>query len=500
MKKLMVYSHDTFGLGNVRRMLSICKQLIDSIPDLSILFITGSPMIHCFRIPLRFDYVKLPCLSRTDRDSYSVKYLNTRINETVKLRSDLILNTAKNFKPDLLLIDKKPYGVKKELAATVAYIKTHCPNTKLVLLLRDILDSQEQTKKIWKEQGYYKAIQSYYDLLLIVGEDKIFDSRKEYCFPASASEKVRFCGYIKKEVGSKSPATTKKELKIGKEKLILVTAGGGEDGYTLLDTYIKGLERMPIGHNTKSLIVCGPEMPDYQKKELYKNAARYPHAQICEFTSDLISYMDASDLIVSMGGYNTICEILSLNKRAIVVPRFRPVREQWMRADRLAQLGFIKTIHPDLLTTQNLIQTVLHELNSINGYAKPSFDLHLRALPNISRHVSNLLNNVDSVDADKGDLKEIVDPLKDSMILDFGHEINNPNSIIMFNAPLIEDAWKDAVPILLEYYRKHGEFSLGGLPFSEMRGTMPKLLNGISDGSQRINKVTHKLKNVVIEQ
>jgi hypothetical protein len=86
------------------------------------------------------------------------------------------------------------------------------------------------------------------------------------------------------------------------------------------------------------------------------------------------------------------------------------------------------------------------------------------------------------------------------MILDFGYEINNPNSIIMFNAPLIEDAWQDIVPILLKHYRKHGEFSVGGLPFSEMRKTMPKLLNGISDGSQRINKVAHKLKNVAMEQ
>lgn len=499
MKKLMVYSHDTFGLGNVRRMLSICKHLIDSNPNISILFISGSPMIHCFRIPPRFDYVKLPCLSRTCSDSYSVKYLTTRINETVKFRSDLILTAAKNFKPDLLLIDKKPYGVKRELSATVEYLKTNWPDTKLILLLRDILDSQEATRETWKEHGYYKAIQSYYDLVLIVGEAKIFDSRKEYSFPASISDKVRFCGYIKKEVGSKTITTIKKELKIGKEKLILVTTGGGEDGYTLLDAYLKGLEFMPAGHNTKSLIVCGPEMPDNQKMELYKSAERYPHVQICEFTSDLISYMNASDLIVSMGGYNTICEILSLKKQAIVVPRFKPVKEQLMRTERLAKLGFFKIIHPDSLTAENLIKTVLHELNSANGRSKPSFDLDLGALPNIARHVSSLLNDVELVDTDDVDPKEVEDPLKDSMILDFGHEINNPNSIIMFNAPLIEDAWQDAFPILLEYYKKHGEFSLGGLPFSEMRETMPKLLFGISNGSHRINEVAHKLKNAALE-
>jgi hypothetical protein len=111
-----------------------------------------------------------------------------------------------------------------------------------------------------------------------------------------------------------------------------------------------------------------------------------------------------------------------------------------------------------------------------------------------------LLNNVDSVDADDGYPKEIEDPLKDSMILDFGHEINNPNSVIMINAPFVKDAWQDAVPIFLEHYRKNGEFSMGGLPFSEMRETMSKLLYGISDGSLRINNVAHKVKNSTMEQ
>ena len=84
MKKLMVYSHDTFGLGNIRRMLSICKHLIDSIPDLSILIVSGSPMVHTFRIPQRLDYIKLPCLRRTDREGYSVKYLGTDMSELIR--------------------------------------------------------------------------------------------------------------------------------------------------------------------------------------------------------------------------------------------------------------------------------------------------------------------------------------------------------------------------------------------------------------------------------
>jgi predicted glycosyltransferase len=90
--RLMVYSHDGFGLGNICRMLAICTHLLDSIPELSILVVSGSPMLHSFRIPKRLDYIKLPCLNRDTLDEMSVKYLETEINETVKLRSELILS------------------------------------------------------------------------------------------------------------------------------------------------------------------------------------------------------------------------------------------------------------------------------------------------------------------------------------------------------------------------------------------------------------------------
>src|SRR5438552_16918928 len=85
--KLMVYSHDTFGMGNVSRMLVICRHLLKSIPDLSILLVTGSPIIQRLRLPPGLDYIKLPCLTRTDYEAYSVKYLGTEIGDKIQLRS-----------------------------------------------------------------------------------------------------------------------------------------------------------------------------------------------------------------------------------------------------------------------------------------------------------------------------------------------------------------------------------------------------------------------------
>ena len=49
--KIVLYSHDTFGMGNIRRTLLLSQEFITEYPGASILIITGSPMIHAFRIP-----------------------------------------------------------------------------------------------------------------------------------------------------------------------------------------------------------------------------------------------------------------------------------------------------------------------------------------------------------------------------------------------------------------------------------------------------------------
>jgi predicted glycosyltransferase len=393
MRRLLVYSHDTYGIGNIRRMLAICEHLLASLPDLLILIVTGSPMVHGFRISPRLDYIKLPCLSRTSGGNYAVKTMGTALGEAVKLRSELVLSTVANFRPDLFLVDKKPYGVENELQEPLAHVQTFLPRTKQVLLLRDILDSPEATRNVWEKHGYHHAIRSLYDLVLVVGVPEVFDLREEYRFPEFTAEKVRFCGYIGATAGRKSPTVLRRELQADNRPLILVTPGGGEDGFHLVATYIDGLAWLPAGHNITSLIVCGPEMSQGQRVALQRAAACYPQVQIHDFSDDMLSYMSTADVIVSMGGYNTVCEILSFRKRAIVVPRVKPVAEQWIRAERMARLGLLQVIHPDQLTPVRLIRALQDALGGENGDGAAPLQLDLGALPRISHYICSLLND-----------------------------------------------------------------------------------------------------------
>src|SRR5678816_3723276 len=94
-----------------------------------------------------------------------------------------------------------------------------------------------------------------------------------------------------------------------------------------------------------------------------------------------------------MGGYNTICEILSLRKKAIIVPRVKPVQEQWIRAERMSRLGLFRCIHPDDLTPAGLMHSLVCELDSGTASAPPSAAVYFAAQTRIVAWISTLLHD-----------------------------------------------------------------------------------------------------------
>ena len=394
-RKILVYSHDAFGLGNIRRMLAICKHLLKYIPNLSILLVSGSPMLHSFRLPIGLDYIKLPCLNR-GQSGMAVKYLNADIESTLKLRSEIILAAVKNYQPDLVLVDKKPTGIQGELQSTIEYLESNLPATKLVLLLRDILDTPEKTIAEWQREDYYRQVELLYDRILVVGMQEIFDLVGEYQFGKAIADKVRYCGYIRKELGLKNRRTIRQELGIGKdEKLVLVTPGGGEDGYYLINNYLQGLANQSDRFKTyqiRTLIFCGAEMPPQHQQQIYQQAKKLLGVTIKEFTNDMMSYVNTADLVVSMCGYNTITEILQKSKKAIVVPRIKPGREQLIRAQSMAKAELIEMIHPEQLEPNLLVKTIFNSLTSAKS-SRNSVSLDFSGLPRVADYLSMLMFN-----------------------------------------------------------------------------------------------------------
>jgi len=321
-----------------------------------------------------------------------VKYLNLNIENILRLRQELIRSTVINFKPDVFIVDKKPGGVGGELEGSLKALKSESPGASVVLLLRDILDDAPAVIGQWKRQRNYELIETYYDRILVAGLQELYDLRDEYQFPVSLRDKVDFCGYLRREPGAVDRDALRRELNVGRnDRLVLVTTGGGEDGFNLLRTYLQGV--INSGHHSswKSLVVTGPELARPRQLHVRRIASCCPHTQMIEFTDQMMNYLQCADVVVSMGGYNTICEILSLRKRAVIVPRVQPVQEQKIRAERMARLGLFKTIHPAEMTQDRLIGAVAAEVDAIQTCPLAPAGLDMDALPRISSVIQDLV-------------------------------------------------------------------------------------------------------------
>lgn len=391
MRRIFLYCHDAYGMGNARRMMAIARHLSATLPSANLLLASGSPVIHGFQMPSRVDYIKLPSVARTDREQYATRYLTTGIRDTIRLRSALLRAAVQDFAPDLVLVDKKPFGIMHELAESVRHLRMTRPETKHVLVLRDILDAPSATIPSLAASGFERDVNAHFDLVAVLGSAGVFDACEEYDLHPRTREKVAFCGYVRSLAPAASRAETRRALGIADdEPLVLVTPGSGEDGHAVLGAAMGALERLRRsagGRRVHGLVVAGPSLPAADLARISAAAVQAGGITVRQFTDDMSGCMAAADAVVSMGGYNTVCDILSLGVRGIVVPRVRPVAEQWIRASRMAELGCFTAVHPDTLTPATLAAAVQTQLSAPPG-RRPRVDLD--ALPTLTTHLDRL--------------------------------------------------------------------------------------------------------------
>lgn len=127
--RILLYSHDTYGLGHLRRSLAIAGQIAKDITGAHQLLITGSMVAGAFGLPPRLDMIKLPALSKRSTGEYKARTLPLSLAQTLAWREQMILDAVKTFQPDLVLVDKVPAGVHGELLPALRYLKTWSPET-----------------------------------------------------------------------------------------------------------------------------------------------------------------------------------------------------------------------------------------------------------------------------------------------------------------------------------------------------------------------------------
>ncbi len=350
---ILMYSHDTYGLGHIRRTMAIASNL--KARDINILILTGSPIAGRFSFPEQIDFVRIPGMIKKTNEEYLPLSIKIDPTHALDIRTSIITATAKAFKPHLFIVDKEPLGLKKEVLPTLKWMKKCLPGTKTVLGLRDIMDDAETVKESWKKKGIYKVLNDLYSEIWIYGIKEFYDPVTEYSIPGSVSGKMYFTGYIpRKTPGRYEIIKERKRHSIGqKHKLVVVTTGGGGDGYPVMDAFLSMLESEKSSPDFKSILITGPFMPKSQRVAVHKRAEKLG-IKAFHFYRQMEKILAAADVVVSMGGYNTLCEILSQKTLPLLIPRETPRKEQLIRAmsfkkQNLAQFIPWKELGPDVL-------------------------------------------------------------------------------------------------------------------------------------------------------
>src|ERR1041384_6988438 len=159
--RVLIYSHDSFGLGHLRRCRTIAHALVERFKDASVLILSGSPIIGSFDYRARVDFVRVPGVIKLRNGEYTSLNLHIATEETLEMRASIIQHTADIFDPDLFIVDKEPLGLRGEVGPTLELLRRR--GTPIVLGLRDVMDEPAQLGPEWSRKKAVPALKKYYD-------------------------------------------------------------------------------------------------------------------------------------------------------------------------------------------------------------------------------------------------------------------------------------------------------------------------------------------------
>jgi predicted glycosyltransferase len=384
---IALYSPGIVGLGHLRRNLLIAQVLAESHLKSVNLMVTeareASAFVNC--MPPGVDCMTLPGLSKGVDGVCRPRYLDLPLKDVISLRSRTIRAALKEFKPDLLLVDNLPRGAYRELDPALKQLKAG-GHTRVVLGLRDVLDEPWSVHRDWFRWKFEEAINEYYDAIWVYGDPAIYNMIDEYRFPPSISSKIRFVGYLdqRKRVGfaSRQGQDWAEDGLLPEGRLMLCLLGGGQDGDRLAEAFSEAA----LPHDACGVIVTGPFMSAQTQRRLLERSAANPRLRVLNFIKEPTMLVERAERVIAMGGYNTVCEVLSFQKRSLIVPRVKPRREQIIRAQRLKDLGLIDMLEADHSSPQALAEWMARDLPPLNLEGRLDLD-GLERLPELADEV-----------------------------------------------------------------------------------------------------------------
>lgn len=329
------------GLGHLGVSLALARELAAG-PDDGALVVTGSPAFGGLRVPIGVDVMKVPTAPPGPDSPWSKTELRppaalgVDVKQITALRADLYRAAVEHVEPDVVIVDYRPLGRDGDLVPALQLARESRRCT-VALGIWDSDDAPEALRAQWTPELMASASE-FFDLAIVYGPPAEDDVRLAAL--RDAGIRVEQVGFVSTPPATVPPA----DLEPG---YLLVTVGGGVDGFATLDAVLAAirLRALPV----HSVMVAGPLMPEAEFDRL-RDSAEGLDVELFSSRSDPQELLAGARAVVSMAGYCTATEVLASGKPALMVPRSVPRAEQLNRARRLAADGLVQLLVPEELS------------------------------------------------------------------------------------------------------------------------------------------------------
>lgn len=328
--KIMIYSQHVLGIGHFFRSMEIARALAGH----QVLFVEGGDPVEGLTPPDHVQRVFLPPLMM-DADFTRIEVHGGEIGDIKRRRAEILMDTTLRFAPDIFVTELFPFGRKHfrfELMPVLEQISQSAGPTRVVCSLRDIL--VEKKNQIEYERGVLSTLNRHYHLLLVHSDPELFRLEDTFASAGEIRIPIDYTGFVVR----KPPLSPKPSP----HKTVVASSGGGKVGVDLLASTVGAFLGIPR-KDARLRVFLGPFMEQEDRERLERLAAPDARISLHPFSLDFLSELAEADLSISMAGYNTCMDILSVGVKALVHP-FTQNREQAMRAAKLEELGVLKVL------------------------------------------------------------------------------------------------------------------------------------------------------------
>src|SRR5262245_8893520 len=342
MKRVMFYCQHCVGFGHLVRSSTIVRALAR---DFTVMFVTGGPSVSGFSL-----------------------------EETQAIRKDLLVRAFDSFEPDTVVTELYPFGRKRfdfELIPLLERARRKS-RTAIVSSVRDVLVTKKDQGR--HEERVCKIVNKYYDLVLVHGDQRLQRLEETFSRVGDLNCPVVYTGYVARPESRMASAPRSER----RQPAIIVTVGGGKypEGHLLMESVIRvaGVLEATIPHRFR--IFTGPFIPPTTYQHLRDLTIGARNVTLGKFIPNLAHKLSLADLSISLGGYNTIMDVLCAGVRALILPvTSNGDTEQRVRADRLKELGMLhEVLRPEALAPEPLAAAILQALTNNPGKVSLNLD------------------------------------------------------------------------------------------------------------------------------